>query len=131
MYITMPIGTDQATTNEVTRKVEQRVAQVVEPDKDIVSSVISNVTKGVTDPQDEDQGDYENKGKVTVAFVEFGKRNGKDTKKILAKYPRKVQGLPGVKISVAQENSGPPVQKDISIEIIGDNIDTLVKQVTV
>lgn len=126
VYITMPIGTDQATTNEVTRKIEQRVAQVVEPDKDIVSSVISNVTKGVTDPTDEDQGDYENKGKVTVAFVEFGKRNGKDTKKILQNIRSAVQGVPGAKISVMQENSGPPVQKDISIEIIGDNLDTLV-----
>ncbi|GAB3907184.1 efflux RND transporter permease subunit [Mucilaginibacter boryungensis] len=126
VYIAMPIGTDQATTNEVTRKLEQRVAKVVEPDKDIVSSVISNVTKGVTDPTDEDQGDYENKGKVTVAFVEFGKRHGKDTKKILQNIRAAVQGVPGAKISVAQENGGPPVQKDISIEIIGDNVDTLV-----
>jgi multidrug efflux pump len=127
VYITMPIGTDQATTNEVTRKLEQRVAKVVEPDKDIVSSIISNVTKGVTDPTDEDQGDYENKGKITVAFVEFGKRNGKDTKQVLSNIRNTVQGIPGVKIAVAQENSGPPVQKDISIELIGDNLDSLVK----
>ncbi len=127
VYITMPIGTDQATTNEITRKLEQRVAKVVEPDKDIVSSIISNVTKGVTDPQDEDQGDYENKGKITVAFVEFGKRNGKDTKQVLSNIRNTVQGIPGVKIAVAQENSGPPVQKDISIELIGDNLDSLVK----
>jgi len=127
VYITMPIGTDQATTNEVTKKIEQRVAKIVEPDKDIVSSVISNVTKGVSDPTDEDQGDYQNKGKVTVAFEEFGKRNGKDTKLILQRIRTAVQGVPGAKISVAQENSGPPVQKDISIELIGDNLDSLVK----
>ncbi|RYE36495.1 MAG: efflux RND transporter permease subunit [Sphingobacteriaceae bacterium] len=127
VYITMPIGTDQAATNEVTKKIEQRVAKAVEPDKDVVTSIISNVTKGVTDPTDEDQGDYENKGKVTVAFVEFGKRNGKDTKQILTKIRNAVQGVPGAKIAVAQENAGPPVQKDISIEIIGDNLDTLVK----
>jgi multidrug efflux pump len=127
VYITMPIGTDQAYTNEVTKKLEKRVAEVVEPDKDIVTSIISNVTKGVTDPTDEDQGDYENKGKVTVAFVEFGKRNGKDTKKVLANIRAAVQGVPGAKISVTQENSGPPVQKDISIEIIGDNLDSLIK----
>jgi multidrug efflux pump len=127
VYITMPIGTDQATTNEITKKIESRVAKVVEPDKDIVSSVISNVTKGVTDPQDEDQGDYQNKGKVTVAFVEFGKRDGKDTKKVLQNIRAAVTGvIPGAKVSVAQENSGPPVQKDISIEIIGDNLDSLV-----
>ncbi|TFF36671.1 efflux RND transporter permease subunit [Mucilaginibacter psychrotolerans] len=127
VYITMPIGTDQATTNEVTKKIEKRVAEIVEPDKDIVSSVISNVTKGVSDPTDEDQGDYQNKGKVTVAFVEFGKRNGKDTKAILKKIRGAVQGVPGTKISVVQENSGPPVQKDIAIELIGDNLDSLVK----
>ncbi|MGN6397513.1 MAG: efflux RND transporter permease subunit [Mucilaginibacter sp.] len=126
VYISLPIGTDQATTNEVTKKIEQRVAKVVEPDKDIVTSIISNVTKGVTDPQDEDQNDYENKGKVTVAFAEFSKRNGKDTRVILANIRKAIQGLPGVKISVAQEASGPPVQKDISIEIAGDNLDTLV-----
>ncbi|MDB4926497.1 efflux RND transporter permease subunit [Mucilaginibacter sp.] len=128
VYITMPIGTDQAYTNEVTKKLEKRVAEVVEPDKDIVSSIISNVTASVADPSDEDQGDYENKSKITVAFVEFGKRNGKDTKTVLANVRKAVEGIiPGAKIAVAQENGGPPVQKDISIEIAGDNIDTLVK----
>jgi multidrug efflux pump subunit AcrB len=127
VYVTMPIGTDQSYTNEVVGKLEKRVADVVEPDKDVVSSIISNVSVGVTDPQDEDQGTYYNKGKITVAFVEFGKREGKDTKKIMERIRKSVQGVPGAKIAVAQENAGPPVQKDISIEIIGDNIDTLVR----
>ncbi|GAA4102480.1 efflux RND transporter permease subunit [Mucilaginibacter panaciglaebae] len=128
VYVTLPIGTDQAYTNEVTKKLEKRVAEAVEPDKDIVSSIISNVTASVADPSDEDQGDYENKSKITVAFVEFGKRHGKDTKAVLANVRKAVVGIiPGAKIAVAQENGGPPVQKDISIEIAGDNIDTLVK----
>lgn len=127
VYISLPIGTDQGTTNELTKKIEKKVADIVEPDKDIVSSVISNVTKGVTDPTDEDQLDYQNKSKITVAFVEFGKRNGKDTKAILKRIRGAVQGVPGVKISVTQENSGPPVQKDIAIELVGDNLDSLVK----
>lgn len=128
VYVTMPIGTDQSYTNEVTKQLEQRVAKAVEPDKDIVSSIISNVTVGVTDPQDEDQGNYPNKGKITVAFVEFAKRNGKDTKKAVENVRKAVQGvIPGAQVSVAQEHGGPPTQKDISIEIIGDNLDTLVK----
>jgi multidrug efflux pump len=127
VYVTLPIGTDQSATNKVTEEIEKRVAKVVEPDKDVVSSIISNVSVGVTDPQDEDQGTYYNKGKVTVAFVEFGKRNGKDTKAILARIRKEVQGLPGVKIAVAQEHGGPPTQKEISIELAGDNLDTLVK----
>ncbi len=126
VYVTLPIGTDQAYTNKVVQQLEKKVAAVVEPDKDIVSSIISNVSIGVTDPTDEDQGTYYNKGKITVAFVEYGKRNGKDTKKVMERIRRSVQGMPGVKIAVAQENAGPPVQKDVSIEMIGDNMDTLV-----
>lgn len=126
VYVTLPIGTDQSYTNQVVEKLEKRVAQVVEPDKDIVSSIISNVSVAVTDPTDEDQGTYYNKGKITVAFVEYGKRNGKDTKAVMERIRRSVQGVPGAKIAVAQEQGGPPVQKDISIEIIGDNLDTLV-----
>lgn len=79
VYVGLPVGTDQAYTNEVVRKVEQRVTGVLSKDGKIdpvVTSIISNVTKGVTDPQDEDQGEYPNKGKVTVAFVEFGKETG-------------------------------------------------------
>ena len=34
--------------------------------------------------------------------------------------------MPGAKIAVTQEASGPPVQKDVSIEMAGDNLDTLV-----
>ena len=127
VYVTLPIGTDQSYTNEVVKRLEKRVAEVVEPDKNVVSSIISNVSVGVTDPTDEDQGTYYNKGKITVAFVEFGKRNGKSTRAIMEKIRRSVQGVPGAKIAVAQENAGPPIQKDISIEITGDNIDTLVK----
>lgn len=125
VYITLPTGTDQAYTNEVTKKLEQRVAKVVEPDKDIISSIISNVTVSVTDPQDEDQGNYPNKGKITVAFVEFGKREGKDTKEILSRIRKAVTGYPGAKITIDQEGGGPPTQKDISIELAADNLDTL------
>ncbi|WDF57155.1 efflux RND transporter permease subunit [Mucilaginibacter sp. KACC 22063] len=127
VYVTMPIGTDQNYTNDVIEKLEKRVAKVAEPDKDVISSIISNVSVGVTDPTDEDQGTYYNKGKITVAFVEFAKRHGKDTKAILQRIRESVQGVPGARISVAQENSGPPVQKDISIEITGDNLDTIVR----
>ena len=50
VYVTMPIGTDQAYTDKVIQGLEKNVAKVVEPDKDIVSSIISNVSIGVTDP---------------------------------------------------------------------------------
>jgi len=126
VYISLPIGTHQDYTNEVTKKLEDQVIKITQPDRDIISSIVSNVSVSVTDPQDEDQGTYYNKGKITIAFVEYGLRHGKDTKKILQKVRAAVQGLPGVQVAVNQEQSGPPTQKPISIEISGDNLDTLV-----
>jgi len=125
VYIDMPIGTDQAFTNKVVEKVEQRVTKVVGRNNPDVSSIISNVTVGVTDPQSEDQGEYTNKGKVTVAFVSFGKRTGESTSSYLDKIRKVVKGIPGAKIAVAQEQGGPPTAKPISIEITGDDLDSI------
>jgi len=127
VYVELPVGTDQAYTNEVVKKVEDRVTAVIGRDNPVVSSIISNVTIGVTDPQDEDQGNYPNRGKVTVAFVEYGKRDGVNTSDYLVKVREAVKGIPGAAITVSKEQSGPPTAKPISIEITGDNLDSLVK----
>ncbi len=127
VYIHLPVGTDQAFTNEVVKKVENDVTKVVGRNNPDVSSIISNVTIGVTDPQSEDQGQYTNMGKVTVAFVEFGKRTGESTSIYLDKIRKAVKGIPGAEITVAQEQGGPPTAKPISIEITGNNLDSLVK----
>jgi multidrug efflux pump subunit AcrB len=126
VYVNMPIGTDQAYTNEVVKEVENRVTKVVGKSNPIVSSIISNVTVGVTDPQDEDQGNYPNRGKVTVAFVEFGKRDGESTSLYLSKIREAVKGIPSAEITIAQEQNGPPTAKPISIELTGDDLDSLV-----
>ncbi len=127
VYVNLPIGTDQTYTNEVVKKVEEKVTKIVGKDNPIVSSIISNVTVGVTDPQDEDQGNYPNRGKVTVAFVEFGKRDGESTSAYLDKIRQSVKGIAGAEITVAQEQNGPPTSKPISIEITGDDLDALVR----
>ena len=128
VYAQLPVGTDQAYTNEVIKKLEDKVTEAVGgKDNKIVSSIISNVTVGVTDPQDEDQGEYPNRGKVTVAFVEFGKRDGENTSQYLDKVREAVKGVPGAAITVTKEQSGPPTAKPISIEITGDNLDSIVR----
>ncbi|WP_442795544.1 efflux RND transporter permease subunit [Pelobium manganitolerans] len=128
VYTTLPVGTDQAYTNEVTKKIEKRVTAVVDSlGAQNVSSIISNVTVGVTDPQDEDQGNYPNRSKVTVAFKEFGKRTGRPSSEYLTEIRKAIKGIPGAEISVAQEQGGPPTAKPISIEITGDDLDSIVK----
>ena len=131
VYVSLPVGTDQSATNEVIKKVEQKVIKALDgKDNPIVASVISNVTVGVTDPRDEDQGNYPNKGKVSVAFVPYGERNGVSTQDYLDKIREEVKGIPGTEISVSQEQAGPPTAKPISIEITGDDLDSLMATAT-
>lgn len=129
VYTSLPIGTDQAYTDSITKIVEKKVYHVLSPNGEknqLVKSVIANVGVSVTDPADEDQGYYANKSKVSVAFVEFGKRDGKSTLAYLDKIRQAVKGIPGAEITVAQEQGGPPVGKPVSIEITGDNLEDLI-----
>ncbi len=126
VYTSLPVGTDQAYTDSITKIVEDKVYKAIEWPNPIVKSVIANVTVSVTDPQDEDQGSYPNKSKVAVAFVEFAKRNGKSTAGYLDKIREAVKGIPGAEITVAQEQGGPPVGKPVNIEVAGDNYEDLV-----
>lgn len=126
VYLTLPVGTDQAHTDSITQIVEKKVTDVVGADNEIVSSIISNVAVGVTDPAENDQATYAHRAKVTVAFVEFGKRNGVSTREYLAKIRDNVKGIPGAEISVDQEQGGPPTGKPINIEISGDKFEDLI-----
>ena len=69
VYTSLPVGTDQSLTDSVTKVIEEKVYKAINWPNPIVKSVITNVTVGVTDPQDEDQGNYPNKSKISLAFV--------------------------------------------------------------
>jgi multidrug efflux pump subunit AcrB len=132
VYLSMPEGTDQTKTNEALKVLEGKVYEALEmnPDKNIfnpiVTSVISNVKVGATDQQSGEVGDYPNRGKITVAFQEFAKRNGKSTQELLDKIRANVKNIPGAKITVDKESGGPPVAKPIVIEITGENLDSII-----
>ncbi|MCB9252882.1 MAG: efflux RND transporter permease subunit [Flavobacteriales bacterium] len=125
-YITLPVGTDQAYTDKVTREVEDRIYKVLGENNPIVESVISNVAVGATDPQENDNSVASNKAKVSVSFVQFDQRNGESTSAYLSKIREAVKGIPGAAITVSQENNGPPTSKPISIEVSGDDFDELI-----
>ncbi len=124
-YINLPVGTDQAATDSVTRIVEERVTKAVGKNNPIVESIIANVAIGAGDPMAGDRAASPNKGKVTVAFVEFAKRNGESTAPYIDKVREAVKGLPGVEITVDKEQNGPPTGKPINIEISGDDFAVL------
>ncbi len=132
VYINLPVGTDQAHTDEVTKEMEGRVNKVLGIDpatgktNPLVESVISNVTVNAVDPGSGEVGDFPNKGRITVAFVEYAKRHGVSTWDYLSKIRAVVNNVPGAEITVDKESGGPPTQKPISIEITGDNLDSLI-----
>jgi len=130
VYLNMPVGTDQAYTNEVLAKLEKNVNQAL-LDKNgkrtpIVKSVISNVTVGAVDPASGEIGEFPNKGKITVAYVEFAHRHGESTVTYMERIRSAVKGIPGAEVTVDKEQGGPPLPKPIVIDIVGDNLDSLV-----
>ncbi len=126
-YIKAPIGTDQETTDSITKIVERRVYKALGENNPIVTSVISNVAVGTNDANEFDPSVQPHKAKITVAFKKFSDRDGISSKKYLTNIREAVKGIPGVEISVDQEQGGPPVGKPINIEVRGDKFEELVK----
>jgi len=127
VYVKLPEGTDPSKTNEVMKIVEKKVNDIVGENNPIVSSVITNVTIGVTDPQDEDQSSYANRGKIAINFVEFSERHGQSTMKYLQQLQATKWNIPGAEVTANKEQAGPPVAKPINIEIKGDKFEELVE----
>lgn len=126
-YIRMPIGTDQRVTDSVTHVVENRITKVMGDENPLVKSIISNVAIGASeDPFEIGIQSSPHLGKVSVAFVEFAKRDGQSTAVYLDSIRSVVKGIVGAEITVGQEQNGPPTGKPINIEITGDNFTDLV-----
>jgi len=132
VYLNMPIGTDQKHTDAVLGELEQKVYKVLNMDpahgkkNPVVRSVISNVTVSAVDPTTNELGDFPNKGKITVAFVEFADRHGVSTAKYLDDIRAAVREYPGAEVTVDKEQGGPPLPKPVVIELTGDNLDSLI-----
>lgn len=127
VYVKLPEGTDPVKTNEVMKLVEKKVNTIIGENNPVVSSIITNVTIGVTDPQDEDQSSYANRGKIAINFVEFSERNGQSTMKYLKELQATKWNIAGAEITANKEQAGPPVAKPINIEIKGDKFEELVE----
>ncbi|AYD48449.1 efflux RND transporter permease subunit [Arachidicoccus soli] len=133
VYLKLPVGTRVEYTDSVTKVLEGKVDKILGIDyktgktNPIVESVISNVAIGAADPSSGDRSTRSELGRVQVNFVEYAKRNGKDTKPYLDEIRAAMNGIPGAQITVDQESSGPPTDPPINIEVSSDNFDNLVK----
>jgi multidrug efflux pump subunit AcrB len=126
VYAEMPIGTDVSVTDSITKILENKVYEVIGEHNPLVESVISNVAIGAGDPQAPDRTPQSHKSKITIAFKSAEDRHGAATSQILTDIRNNVTGLPGVKVNVDKEKGGPPTGKPVSIEISGDDFDTLI-----
>jgi multidrug efflux pump subunit AcrB len=123
--IKLPVGTDIKVTDSITYEVEKRVMNVVGDNNSLVESVISNVAVGASESEFDIGNPTPNKGKVTVNFVEFSKRNGESTVPYMQLIRDAVKGIPGAEITVSMPAGGPPTGKPINIEITSEDFEEL------
>ncbi|MBU3714334.1 MAG: efflux RND transporter permease subunit [Ferruginibacter sp.] len=130
VYLKMPAGTDIKKTDSVTKVLESRVYEVLKDQKpgaegSVVESVIANVANSANNPRDNNRSIQPNLGRIQVSFVEFEKRHGKSTKPYLDAIRAKMVGIPGASIEVSQEDSGPPTDPPVNIEVTGDQYEDI------
>lgn len=131
VYLKEPVGTNVEYTDSVTRLLEKKVYRVLDMENGkknpVVESIISNVGVGAADPSSGDRSTRAELGRIQVSFVEFKHRHGVSTEMYLDSIRNAVKGIPGAEISVNQENSGPPTDPPVNIEIASEDFDNLIK----
>jgi multidrug efflux pump subunit AcrB len=139
IFIEQPIGTDINATNVITKEVEEKVINYFDeeievkgkklPRKFIAESIIAQVGAGTSDPaQGVSMGETPNKGRITISFVKFSERRRLSTNQIMNEVREVVRGIPGVQITVAKDNAGPPQGKPVNIELYGDDYNALIDE---
>ena len=127
VYMSLPIGTSISVTDSITKSLEKKVQAVLGENNPIVESMISNVGIAAGDPMEQDRSVTPHRGKVTVTFVEFSKRNGVSSRSFLEPLRDAVRGIPGAEISVEAERMGPPVGKPVNIEVRGEDFTQIIQ----
>jgi len=127
IYVTMelPLGTSIERTDEVSREVENIIKKTIDPVKHIVKSVTTNVGVGKGGMFENDASP--NKSLTSVSFVEYKKREGINTSKIMQEISKNLDGFIGAKIYVEKDEEGPPTGNPINIDISGDEYDQLIQ----
>lgn len=127
-YIKMPVGTEIAVTDSVTRVVERRIMDEFGENDPLIESVVTNVAFLASDNDFDNSSKSSNLAKIAINFVRFHERNGKNTNEYLNHIREAVRDIPGAEIVVAKLQGGPPVGKPVNIEFAGDDLGELVAQ---
>ncbi|MDX1666030.1 MAG: efflux RND transporter permease subunit [Saprospiraceae bacterium] len=127
VFVEMPLGQDIEATSRTVRTLETRIMDAVEPYDHIVEAVLTQIGENTADPNspERDPGSSPHKARITVSFVPTEERGGISTFNVMEQIRLAVQGIPGVRITVAKNQDGPATGKPINLEVQGENIDTL------
>lgn len=127
IYLELPQGTDAEVTNNVTKSIEEKVYAILGKNNPDVKSVVANIGINAGNPESPDFTATPHKGRITINFVEYGKRTG-NTQELLDKFREMFSGgVAGGTLTVDKEASGPPTGAAIAIEISGDDFTELQK----
>jgi multidrug efflux pump subunit AcrB len=126
---TLPVGTDLEATNRFMISMENDVMQILDPYQHIVKSVLTTVGNGAKGENEFlDISETPHRGMVTITFLDFELRGGINTFDIMGELTRKlVNHYPGVFVAVEKQSEGPPVGKEINLEITGVDFDELIR----
>lgn len=128
VFVEKPLGTDVKATDSVALEVEAKLKELLEPYDYMVESIATNVGAETASQNQLGGGNQNtpNRARITVAFVDYEFRRGVATTAIQSMVTQEmVNWKPGVDISVEKERNGPPVGRDISIEIRGEDFNKL------
>jgi multidrug efflux pump len=127
IYVTtdLPLGTAIERTDEVSRDVESIIKETIDPVKHIVKSVTTNVGVGKGGMFENETSP--NKSLTSVSFVEYKKRDGINTSRIMQEITKNLDGFVGAKIFVEKDDQGPPTGAPVNIDVSGDEFDQLIK----
>jgi multidrug efflux pump len=127
-YIKLPVGTDIAVTDSITRIVESRIADRIGKENPLIESVVTNVAFLASDNDFDNSTKSSHLAKIAINFVRFHERDGQNTNEYLGRIRDAVHNIAGAEIVVAKLAGGPPVGKPINIEFAGDDLNNLVYQ---
>lgn len=137
VFIEKEIGTDIEVANQISRDIEAIVMDVMKEEdfmnplaldttSFLVSSIIGQVGNGTSDPaQGPTFGNTPEKARITISFVKYQERLGKETTDVLKRLRERLQDYPDADIKVSKNEAGPPQGAPINIEIKGDNYDSV------
>lgn len=122
----LPVGSDIRATDALMLQVEEDIIETIGEERmSIVESVLTTVGSG--DPEGFSTGDEANKALTTITFIDYQDRGGISTEQIEKDLGEALlYNYPGVQISLAQNEMGPPAGRPVNLEIVGEDFEQLV-----